>query len=54
MYKVLVVISILAVLVGFFMLSEATMGVGIIAVAVLFAAWARIAQAAAYESRGGE
>jgi hypothetical protein len=53
MYKLLVLVSIFVLVVGFFMLSEATMGVGIIATAVLFAAWARIAQAAAYESKGG-
>lgn len=42
---ILIRISVLAALVGIYFLSEATAGVGIIAIGILFAAWGRIAQA---------
>jgi hypothetical protein len=41
----LIIISALALVIGFFFLSEATMGVGIIAIAGVLAIFARIAQA---------
>lgn len=44
MDKLLLTLSFLAVVVGFLFLSEATTGVGIIAVAGVMAVWARIAQ----------
>ena len=45
MHSILVLISIIGMIAGFLFLSQATQGVGILAVAILFAAWARIAQA---------
>ena len=45
MDKLLVIVSVLCVLIGFLFLSEATTGVGIIAAAGVLAVWARLAQA---------
>ena len=45
MHSLLVLISIIGMVAGFLFLSQATQGVGILAIAILFAAWARIAQA---------
>ena len=49
MHSVLILISILG-LAGILFLSEATSGVGVIALGILFAAWARIAQANKHHS----
>ncbi len=45
MFEILLILSLLAVIAGFFFVSEATMGVGIMALAGVIAIWARIAQA---------
>jgi hypothetical protein len=45
MHSILVLISVIGMIAGFLFLSQATQGVGILAIAILFAAWARIAQA---------
>jgi hypothetical protein len=45
MDKLLVVLSVVAVGIGFLFLSEATMGVGIIGIAATLGIWARLAQA---------
>jgi len=44
MVQILLILSALAVLIGLFFTSEATFGVGIIAIAGVLAVWARIAQ----------
>ena len=48
--KVLVFLACIIAIGGFFFLSEATVGVGIMAAACLFAILARIAQAAEYHA----
>lgn len=45
MSVLLIVLSALAILIGFLVMSEATTGVGIIGIAGVLAIWARIAQA---------
>jgi len=51
MWEILVVLSILAVAVGFIFLSEATTGVGIIAIGGVLGILARIAQASRYHKQ---
>lgn len=48
MDKLFLTLSFLAMVAGFIFLSEATTGVGIIALAGVFAVWARIFQAQAH------
>jgi hypothetical protein len=43
--KLLAALSAIGVVVGFFFLSEATMGVGIVGIAACFGIWSRLAQA---------
>jgi hypothetical protein len=50
MVILLVILAILALVIGFFTLSQATMGVGILAAACLFGILARIAQAAQHQT----
>lgn len=45
MSVLLLILSALGILIGFFFMSEATTGVGIIGIAGVLAIWARIAQA---------
>lgn len=49
--RLLVVLAILLALIGFFSLSQATTGVGILACACLFAIFARIAQASDHHAQ---
>lgn len=48
----LIVLSIILALIGIFSLSQATVGVGLIALACLFGIYARIAQASAKTTQG--
>ncbi len=48
MNALLVIISIILVLVGGLMLSQATLGVGLVCIGVAFGVWCRINQAAEY------
>ena len=50
MHSLIVLVSILAAVAGFFFLSEATMGVGIIGLAGVLGIWARMAQANKHHS----
>lgn len=51
MVILLVILAMIALVVGFFTLSQATMGVGILAAACLFGIFARIAQAADHQAQ---
>ena len=50
MVILLVILAILALVVGFFTLSQATLGVGLLAAACLFGILGRIAQAAQHQT----
>lgn len=50
MVILLVILALIALVIGFFTLSQATMGVGILATACLFGIFARVAQAANHQS----
>ena len=49
--RVLIVLSVVVALIGVFSLSEATVGVGLVALACLLGIFARIAQASNYHSK---
>lgn len=49
-YRILIVLSVIAAIVSIFIVSQATSGVWMIGIAVLLAAYARIAQAEAHHN----